>query len=282
MIVGEAISQFLSKLDEIPDDDDSGDSDLEEDAYIRRELEFAQSLPPSTGHLVYNALVLFSFGPTATYFSAEWVKQHTSSRFVLINIGLGYNVVMLATLADTLRLLDRITCGKHPFYQLTNRLNRIPADPGFAEKVRDWMPVWCINDMYVRLASSDDNMMEYPVLYSDYDLGSFQSAKPLVFKPAVHYNAPTYTAPDESDHRLETPTQPTPATDIEQQAAPVTAEGERKKVKKVLTPQEKANVKRIKEAAKGLLTGWKPFIDANGNLYYGNAQTGESSWTRPT
>jgi hypothetical protein len=286
------VDQFLFEIALIPLDRDDAEWDgaLDEESYARSQLEYCNLLSVGKGNIVYNALLFYAHGEMGPAFDATWIKQHTDARLVLMSAGSGYYIVMLNTLLATLRLLDRICCQAHPFYRETGRQNRILPTPEFAAKVRPWYPVWCVNDLFVRFAAVDDAMMEYPVTYSDYDpTGSFTAAASSVPPPvAVSPTNAQSSAEDwpngpgrESEQALN--------GQIEGIRSTEEAVGEdglpRKKVKKdktkLMTPQERFDAKRIKEANKGLSPGWKAFVDPNGNLYFGNTETGLASWTRP-
>ena len=321
----ELVANFVHLIEQFPfDSDDEWDSDLDEDAYMSEQQGYCSRLPGSTGNLVYNALVFFAHGASEGGFTADWMRQHTDGKFVFISMGKGYFAVMISTLAATLKTLDRITCQTHPFYRETGRQNRILNEPSFADRVRPWHPVWCANDLFVRFATTDDGIMEYSVVYSDYSDASAPStaAGHVAFKPAVYYGAPGETAAppakagaegrpaaaDGGAGAAQTVAQEQPPgeyvrsvkTSVGNKAAAQTfskwkaanqeenGEGgetqakKKAKKQKAMTPQEKENARRRLEASKGLPPGWKAFVDASGNLYYGNASTGAASWTRPT
>eukprot|EP00996_Jenningsia_fusiforme_P000463 NODE_1406_length_1549_cov_42.405333_g1267_i0.p1 GENE.NODE_1406_length_1549_cov_42.405333_g1267_i0~~NODE_1406_length_1549_cov_42.405333_g1267_i0.p1 ORF type:complete len:256 (-),score=42.67 NODE_1406_length_1549_cov_42.405333_g1267_i0:781-1446(-) len=167
----EVVDSFLRAIEVLPQDppEEQFCGDLDEVTYTREQLEYAQSLPPSSGQLIYNALVFFAHGQSENQLNAAWLRQHTDTRIVLISMGMGYYGVMLSTLVAALRLLDRVTCQTHPFYHETNRQNRIPNDASFADRVRGWVPALCTNDLFVRFACTADTIMLYPVVHSDYD-----------------------------------------------------------------------------------------------------------------
>eukprot|EP00997_Jenningsia_sp_PLL12_P006794 NODE_3366_length_782_cov_60.954980_g2814_i0.p1 GENE.NODE_3366_length_782_cov_60.954980_g2814_i0~~NODE_3366_length_782_cov_60.954980_g2814_i0.p1 ORF type:complete len:222 (-),score=31.25 NODE_3366_length_782_cov_60.954980_g2814_i0:116-721(-) len=162
-------------------------SDMDEDSYLQEQGAYCKQLPNSSGAVIYNALVFYVHGESASHFGPEWIKEHTDARLVFSSMGSGYAVVMLATLLATLRLLDRITCQNSLFYHNTQRRNRIPNDPGFADKVRGWSPVLCAQNVFVRFATTNDSIMDYPVMYSDYDNKAGPGAVPVAAKSAVLY-----------------------------------------------------------------------------------------------
>eukprot|EP00906_Rhabdomonas_costata_P001489 RCo002481 len=307
------VDRFLFEISLIPLDPDHEQYSqaLDEETYAREQLAYSRRLPSSRGHLVYNALVFYAHGEAEPIFGPAWLKQYTDARFVFFNLGSGYSGVMLNTLPATLRLLDLLTCQAHPFYQLTGRTNRIPPAPDFAERVRLWVPVWCTNDLFVRFATADDGLMEYPVGYSDYDPvasplvgavtpaaeasataassgpGTLPAVEQLAFKPAVHYASEavslwgtTVTSPTTAAVASASSAGSVGFSAAAESLTATEGAGAPPK-KKPKTPQEKENARRVKEAAKGLKEGWRPFLDPSGNLYYGNVHTGEASWTRP-
>jgi len=304
----DVVEEFVNYIEQIPfDSDDDWDSDLDEDAYRAEQTAHCHRISRSTGPLVYNALLFLTCGASQEAFSADWMKQHAPGRFVLLVLGKGYFAVLLSTLADTLKTLDRITRQTHPFYAETNRQCRIPNDPTFADKVRDWHPVWCANELFVRFATTDDRVMDYSVLYSDYDAASpapapapaaapadgagavpspstSSSSWPSLPSSSSAFSAAARPPAAVSSSVLPVPSRETPVSPVVANGgpAPSTAEEDgpaRKKPKR--TPQEKENSRRVKEASKDLPTGWRAFIDPNGNLYYGHLATGAASWVRP-
>eukprot|EP01012_Entosiphon_sulcatum_P036675 TRINITY_DN4680_c0_g1_i1.p1 TRINITY_DN4680_c0_g1~~TRINITY_DN4680_c0_g1_i1.p1 ORF type:complete len:295 (-),score=42.25 TRINITY_DN4680_c0_g1_i1:36-920(-) len=281
-----AVDALLFELEHIPSDAES-DVDVlypsDEVTYAAEQLQYCSLLPLGSGAVVFNALVFFGHGLGKHTITPEWIQQHTTSSFVLVRLGDGYHAIILASLRAAADVLQRITCGEHPFHRLaqcgTGDAVRIPEGEAFQTSVRGWCPVWCENELFVRFAAAGDQCADYPVVFTDYD--PFSTAAPRVLQAPV--------PPQPRDVTTSSPLSPASPLAMSPQfdapGPPPNAAGgtptEVPPAKRRRTAEEKAAAKKLKEASQGLPPGWRAYFDPNGNIYYGNGTTGAASWVRP-
>eukprot|EP01004_Peranema_trichophorum_P006506 NODE_5326_length_1030_cov_22.272326_g4758_i0.p1 GENE.NODE_5326_length_1030_cov_22.272326_g4758_i0~~NODE_5326_length_1030_cov_22.272326_g4758_i0.p1 ORF type:complete len:309 (+),score=52.51 NODE_5326_length_1030_cov_22.272326_g4758_i0:54-929(+) len=134
----------------------SSSDKLDEKTYIDQELIWSQSLPVSVGDLALNALIFYSESPI----NHTWVESIIPKEcWHLFNLGNHYIGILFEKAPTTLHFLTRITDPEHSqiICDISSRSDH---------EIRRWIPVIVLNFTFVRFASSGDNIIAYPHIYS--------------------------------------------------------------------------------------------------------------------
>eukprot|EP00668_Euglena_longa_P001202 GGOE01001426.1.p1 GENE.GGOE01001426.1~~GGOE01001426.1.p1 ORF type:complete len:287 (+),score=69.26 GGOE01001426.1:28-861(+) len=261
---GEKVQLFLSQLTYFEEDGqlaaDGQDDTLEEVASEggRHAAEGAH-LWGSEGELVLNAAVIHS---PAHDVPVEWIKGRVSAKVALVDAGHGTVGVVFETVEHLVSFLKQTVDADYCKSLMQASLPDLSS--GVEEKLRIWIPIPSLHTAFLRLATLSDDLAGCPVRFSDLPSSSADGRPglPFVLLPRTGL-----------DPRL------THLSIAAPHAGGFTAEADPERAhlaRRERTPQ------MVEEVTGGLPQGWQTVLDpVTQNVYYCNALTGQSQWTRP-